>query len=30
MQGASKRKSEAYSEYVELLSEQQRGRLAPQ
>jgi hypothetical protein len=30
MQGVSERKSEAYSEYIELLSEWQHRRLAPQ
>jgi hypothetical protein len=30
MQGASKRKAEAYSLYVEVLSVRQRRRLAPQ
>ena len=30
MQGASERKVEAYSRYVEILNEWQRRRLAPQ
>ena len=30
MQGSSERKTEAYSLYVEVLSERQRRRLAPQ